>query len=228
MATKTKRSTSVQLKTMAAAIALIGTSAAGAQEATNLPDPRVQMQSCEDVDWASDLLTRYPRIAEGCHEVVVANGSKWARFEADFKQRNIDGSVTANVKDRRGRSMGDLTLMPATGQHALIDGQKVRFADLNRGQSLNMYIPEHMFAVATEPGVPPTQLAQIVVEPVQLAQVTNELPQQQQISPQPRQTLPQQLPSTAGPLPWLLLLGQASLLSGLGLSLRRKFFNQGN
>jgi len=201
------------------AVTLIGAicaSAAGAQQRTdagNLPEPRVQSASCAEVAWNTDLLAQYPRIGEGCHEVVIAEGTKWARFEADLVRSNRDGSVTLEFKDRQGRSMEELTLMPASEQRVSIDGRTYRFSELTRGQELNLYVPEGIFAVGSTPGAPTEQLAQIVREPAPVAQVA-------QADRAPARTLP----STAGPLPLLVLAGLMSLLGGLGLTIRRRFF----
>jgi hypothetical protein len=196
-------------------IGLICMSAAGAQQldTRSLAEPSVQAASCSEVDWAQDMLTLYPRIAEGCQQVVISEGKKWARFDAEFlRSDNRAGTVTLDFKNRQGRSIGVVTLKPAAEQRVLIGGQRYEFSDLTRGQRLNLYVPERMFAVAVEPGAPVEQLAQIVSAPVQLAQA----------DPAPA-TAAQRLPNTAGPLPLFALAGLVSLLAGLSLTIRRRF-----
>jgi hypothetical protein len=214
----------------AALIGLICAGTAGAQQqldTSSLAQARVQTASCTEVDWAKDLLALYPRIAEGCQEVVLAEGVKWARFDADFvRSDNRSSTVTLNFKNRQGTPMGNLTLQPATEQRVSIDGRPYRFSELTRGQQLNLYVPEGIFAVAIEPGAPPEQLAQIVREPISPAQA-NPAPAEllAQADPGPARATPvQRLPATAGPLPWFALAGLISLLSGLGLTIRRRFF----
>jgi hypothetical protein len=212
-----------------ALIGLICAGTAGAQQqldTNNLAQASVQAASCAEVDWATDLLALYPRIAEGCQEVVIAEGVKWARFDADFVRSNNRGStVTLNFKNRQGTSMGAVILRPATEQRVLIDGQRYRFSELTRGQQVNIYVPERMFAVAVEPGAPREQLAQIVREPTGPAQPNPTAAQLlAQADPAPASaTTAQQLPATAGPLPFFALAGLMSLLSGLGLTIRRRF-----
>ena len=213
----------------AALIGLVCAGTAGAQQqldTSNLARSQVQAASCTEVDWAQDLLALYPRIAEGCQEVVLAEGVKWARFDADLVHSDSrNGTVTLNFKNRQGRSMGDLVMRPATEQRVLINGRRYRFSELTRGQQLNLYVPEGMFAVAVEPGAPPEQTAQIVREPVSPAQANPapaQLLAQADLAPAPAPTA-QRLPATAGPLPWLALAGLISLLSSLGLTIRRRF-----
>ena len=202
-----------------ALLAVLCASTASAQQplnTQNLPATRVQTESCADVNWAKDMLTQYPRIAEGCQEVVTSGTRKWARFEADLVRNNPDGTVTLNFKNRQGRSMENLTLMPVPGQTVSIGSRKYRFTELNPGQTVSVYVPEGLFAVASEPGAPAEQLAQIVPATPRVAQATP-------AAAQPSR-MPQRLPSTAGPLPLVALAGLLSALAGLGLSLRRLFF----
>lgn len=216
---QTKANTSRGARIAAIAIGCVCAAAASAQQQqlnTRNLDPSVQAASCAAVEWNKDMLAQYPRIAEGCQEVVTSQGRKWARFGADFVQRHRDGSVTLNFRDRQGRSMEELTLMPADQQRVSIDGRSYRFSELTRGQQLNLYVPEGMYALALEPGAPPEQLAQIVEPPAQQVQLA-------QADRAPAATA-QRLPSTAGPLPFLALGGLMSLLGGLGFSIRRRLF----
>lgn len=221
---------------MAATLGVICAGAAAAQQAPdagrNLPQPRTQAASCSEVAWEKDLVARYPRVGDGCQEVVISQGRKWARFEADFVRSYDDGRVTLDFKDRRGNSIEQLTLRPAPSQRVTIDGRTYQFKDLQRSQALNVYLPEGMFAVATEPGAPPDELAEIVLEPLaRTAQVAPE-PAQPAAAPLLAQAdrtpgrTPAVLPATAGPLPWFALAGLLSLLAGAGLTIRRRFLAQ--
>lgn len=203
---KTKMSVTLMLT----GLFLAGT--AGAQQPLDtqrLADTDVDAASCAAVSWHQDLLAAYPRAGLACHEVIVVNGERWARFETVFQQENRGGSVRSNFRDRQGRSMGSLTMMPAHDQRVLIDGREYAFSELQRGQVLNVYVPEGAYAFALTPGAPVAQRAQ-VVEIVQ------------QPAAQPTRVVATQLPRTAGPLPFLALGGLLSLLGGLGLTIRRR------
>jgi hypothetical protein len=200
------------------AAVLLGLSCAGAAVAQDdVPRPRVQTGSCAEVAWAPDLLSQYPRLAEGCHEVVILEDEKWARFEAGLVQAHNDGSVTLDFKDRFGRSIEELTLMFGPNQRADIDGRSRRFTELERGQVLNVYVPEGIFAVATEPGAAPQELAPVVVAPERLSTA----PPDRTLAAQADTAAARELPRTAGPLPILALAGAISLLGGLGLTIAR-------
>ncbi len=182
-----------------------GVTTAQAQGTQSMPTPDVQAVSCAKVNWSPTLLAQYPRIADGCQEVITVNGKKWARFEGTLVSVKSNGSVTSTVKDRQGRSMGMLNLKPAPGQTVLIDGQNYTFQELNPGQNLNLYIAEGDYAVATEPGAAKNDEAQIIAKPDDVAQT--------------------ELPKTAGPLPWVALGGAVFLFSAFGLALGRRFWS---
>lgn len=206
--------------------------AAGAQQAadggSNLPQPRTQAASCADVAWEADLLARYPRIGDACQEVVMSEGRKWARFEAKLVRAYADGRVTLDFQDRRGSSIEQITLLPARSQRVSIDGRSVEFKDVQRAQELNLYLPEGRFAMATEPGAPLEELAEIMLEPVERSAEVSPEPAQPVTGPLLAQAdrtpgpTPAVLPDTAGPLPLFALAGLLSVLGGLGLTIRRR------
>ncbi len=222
------------IRIAATLIGVVCAGAAAAQQASdggsNLPQPRTEAASCAEVAWEKELLALHPRIGDGCQEVVVSEGLKWARFEAELVRTYGDGRVTLDFKDRQGRSIEQVTVLPARSQRVTIEGRTYQFRDLPDHQELNVYLPEGIFAVAIEPGAPPDQLAEIVLEPavrrVQVAQEPTQItagPLLAQVNPTPGRA-PQALPNTAGPLPLFALAGLLSVLGGLGLTIRRRFF----
>lgn len=198
---------SVRIATFAAGLVVTGLLWSGSAMAQGIPKPQVSTETCAEVKWAPELLQRYPRIPEACQEVVLVNGENWARVEGRLVNVNPNGSVTTMVLNSRGRGMGRLTLKPAPGQKVLLEGREVSFDQLETGAMIHMYIPEHMYAVATEPVEDNAEMATIEQAPE--TEVAAEEPQA--------------LPTTAGPLPWVLLAGGAVLLVGLMLALRRRF-----
>ncbi|MEX0899773.1 MAG: LPXTG cell wall anchor domain-containing protein [Gammaproteobacteria bacterium] len=163
--------------------------------------------SCAAVRWDTRLLAEYPRVAKACHEVIMVEGQKWARFETELVSVNRSGAVKSNFKDRQDNYMGAITIMPAHDQTVAIDGTDYRFSDLRAGQMLNVYVPEGMYAFSMAPGTPPAQVVEIVNEPEPVVAAA---------------PVPARLPSTAGPLPWLALGGLFSLAGGIGFAIRRR------
>lgn len=182
-----------------------------------MPRPSEDASSCQDVEWNTNLLTRYPWAVGSCHEVIVVDGQKWSRFEAEFEGMNRDGTFDVDFLNRQGRSQGVVTLKPGTNQTVLLDNREYAFSELRPNQKLNLYVPEGAYGFAVEPGVESDELVE-VVEPETSAAESRRLAQAEARSERRATTLP----ATAGPLPLVALGGMIALLSGLGLTMRRR------
>lgn len=199
---------------------LIGSSTLAAQETqerSEMPRPSEDASSCQDVEWNTDLLSRYPWAKGSCHEVIVVDGQKWSRFEADFEGMNRDGTFDVDFLNRQGRSQGVVTLKPGSNQTVLLDNREYEFSELRDNQKLNLYVPEGAYSFAVEPGAEPDELVE-VVEPKKPATERTRLARADTRSERRATTLP----ATAGPLPLLALGGMIALLSGFGLTMRRR------
>lgn len=199
---------------------LIGSSTLAAQndtERSKMPRPSEDVSSCMDVDWNETLLTRYPWVMDSCREVILVDGQKWARFEAEFEGMNRDGTFDVDFLNRRGRSQGVVSLKPGADQTVLLDNREYAFSQLIDNQKLNFYVPEGSYAFAVAPGAAPSEMVEVVetrapaAEPVRLAQA--------EPRPASRATT---LPATAGPLPLFALGGVLAMLGGLGMTIRRR------
>lgn len=186
----------------------------------DIPAPHLDRASCEEVNWHRDLLGSYPWVTDACHEVIIIDGQKWARFQGAFQRMNGDGSITSEFRNRQGRARGSIALMPGPDQRVLLDGRPYRFSELREGQILDFYVPEGMYAFSITPGAPPAELVKVVQAPIEPRSEPAPV-QLADVQQQPYST-PSRLPATAGPLPLLGLTGALSLLAGLGLGLRRR------
>ncbi len=202
-----------------------------AQEtARTMPDPGTDRASCSEVDWHQDMLREYPWVGDACHEAIVVDGQKWARFEAEFQRTHSDGTFSSDFRNTRGQSMGSVDLRPESGQRVLLDGRPTPFSDLRRGQILNFYAPEGEYTFTTEPGAAASEQVQIAQRDDRRqtdqrrddqrrdGQSERQLTQAEQRTDTRRETLP----ATAGPLPILGLGGMLSLLGGMALTMRRR------
>jgi hypothetical protein len=207
-------------------MAMSGSALAQAELDTNrLPTPATRVYSCGQVDisWNLELINQYPRINEACHEVVTVDGTKYARFEANFVRVNADGTVTSDFVGPQGRTMGRYTLVPAPDQKVTLSGVEYPFSALKPRQQINLYVPEGATGLASSPTASPQQYARLSAYE-EVAPEQQEQPQPQyvaQADPPPAMAN-ERLPDTAGPLPWFALSGVIALLGGLGLSLGRR------
>jgi hypothetical protein len=185
-------------------------------------DPAMATARCEEVTWHRDLLGKHPFVIDACHDVVIANDERWARFEVEYLGRKADRSVLADFRDADGRSLGLISLRPGENQRVMLDGQPYTWDDVYEGQILNLYVPEGQYGFATEARGTPRELARATdAEPRR-----DDRDRLARAEPRPFDERPrQQLPATAGPLPLLGLAGLMSLLGGLGLTMRRRLRN---
>ncbi len=200
------------------------------QRAPLMPSPDLDRASCSEVEWHRNMTRDYPWVADACHEAIIVDGQKWARFEGEFQRQNRDGTIDTNFRNDRGRSLGTVTLEPGPDQRVMLDGRPTAFSDLRRGQVLNFYAPEGMYAFTTEPGAPDSEQVQIVQRQDdqrrddqtdrQLAQAERD---RQADRDRDQTTRRDTLPATAGPLPMIALGGLLSLLGGITLTVRRRF-----
>ena len=203
------------------ATAMLGVAMAGVASGQDeaFPKERSQPMSCEAVKWNAEMLRVHPTLIDACREVVVVDGQTWARFDAKFVRVEPDGEVVFSVSEPGDRAIEQVRLMPAEGQVAYINDRATPFRQLRTTDSISLYVPEGQYGFATKPGVPREQLAVVVpatTKPVAQAPATATPMVAQQ------RTLPDVLPTTAGPLPLVALGGLLSLLGGLGLTLRRR------
>ncbi len=190
-----------------------------------LADPKTRVQSCNQVDlaWNLQLIEQYPRIADACHEVVVNNNTKWARFEANFLRINADGSVTSEFIGPTGRKMGRYTLIPGPDQQVTLDGRKQPFSALTANQRINLYVPEGATELTSEPMTAPRQQSRIVrYEPIYDDATRQDTRQADAIASTSSDQRMTRLPSTAGALPWFAFGGLLAAFAGLALRIARR------
>ncbi|MEX0708760.1 MAG: LPXTG cell wall anchor domain-containing protein [Woeseia sp.] len=203
-------------------IALAG-SAVAQQEAFQAE--RKSAKSCSEVDWNTDMTRHHPTLIDACQEVVSVDGENWARFAAKFVRVESDGDVIFSVRDQNDRSVEEVVLEPNPGQTAYIDGRATPFSNLRSTDSISLYVPEGQYGFATQPGVSREQVAKVraptdSTRSGSSARVDDTNSTDRTVAR--NDTRRSQLPTTAGPLPWLVLAGLLSMLAGLGLTLRRK------
>lgn len=205
-------------------LALASTAVAQQQLQQDLTDERTRTASCDDVNWNRDMLSQHASLIDACQEVVDVDGENWARFAAKFVRIEPNGDVIFSVRDKNDRSIEEVTLDPVPGQLAYIDGRATAFSSLRTTDSISLYVPEGQYGFATRPGAPREQLATVVVPTDATRSASGSTTDRTTATDRTlaqRDTNREMLPSTAGPLPWLALVGFLSLLGGLGLTLRR-------
>lgn len=173
--------------------------------------------TCDDIEFNAGAFEAYEFADEACLGMVDRNGGTFAKFTAtkvvppDIKQgvstyikfKHNDGTLGPRKKSQLPRSF-----------QTMIDGRPVRLADLDEGQDVNIYIgPEYWVSLAVVEEMVEEEIVEEMVEEAVVLAVEEEIIEEE---------LEAELPTTAGPLPWLALFGSMFLLLGGALRLSRK------
>jgi len=161
-------------------------------------------KDCPGIQWSAEALKAYPNIAKACQAVEERNGKTYVKF-AGTVERNINRGEQLKINFRDGDT---LTLSPPANTTLYVNGKETPVANLQRGDSLQFYVPEDQFvAQVAENDTPQTQY---VVVPIVYREVVREPEQSAAV-----------LPDTAGELPLVALSGLMLLGLGAGLSIAR-------
>ena len=173
--------------------------------------------SCSDIEFNAAAFEAYEFADKACLDMVERNGGVFAKFTATkvvpagvqqgvstfIRFTHNDGSTGPRHKSALPRNF--LTM---------IDGRPVRMADLNEGQDVNIYVsPEYWVPIAVIEEMIEEEIVEEMVEEAIILAVEEEIIEEE---------LEAELPTTAGPLPWLALFGSMFLLLGGALRLSRK------
>jgi hypothetical protein len=219
-----KTTTTLTLTGSLLALAMAGGVSA---QTPDFPPERVAPRTCTDFEFEQRMRSEHPRIINACQEVVVAEGTQWARFDARFDRVNSDRTVTFKVLDRDQRVVGDLTVEPSPGQVAYIDNREVPFDRLQPQDQLNLYAAEGRYGFSSRAGSTRDQFARTpratTAQTAADTRTTADTEWRTDTRTAQQDRRASTLPRTAGPLPWFALGGALSLVGGLGLMLRRRF-----
>ncbi len=153
--------------------------------------------TCDELIWSSEVTSRYPNVADACQEVIVRDGSQYARLIAEVNRVRNNGDLRLRFKHRDGSWSDIVTVSPEYDFPVFIDGNKVLARDLVRGQEIRIYMPSDRWAIAQVEEVEIVVIAVIQDEPE-----------------------PEAIPDTASPLPLIALLG--FLFAGIGGAMTRR------
>jgi hypothetical protein len=158
-------------------------------------DAGMMEKSCDDFELKPEAVERFAELRGSCEAIVERNGRLFAKTRAVVRRTGV-----RNVTLYLPATDHTFTVRPDSGIRALIDGEKHRLTDLNRGQEIRIYISVDEFA---EP----------VIDEVAFVTEDDDIVEQ---AMEPVEALP----TTASPWPGIAAIG--GLLLAAGLLLRRQ------
>lgn len=110
------------------------------------PAALAQQLTCDDIEFHSSAIHKYPSVEQTCHSVVDRDGQLYVRLVADVIRVKADGSVLIDLKSRDGsRYRQDFN--PPPGFRASLSGIPRPTKDLVRGQEIRLYLPANHWQV---------------------------------------------------------------------------------
>lgn len=166
--------------------------------------------SCAELKFIPAVYERWPDANDRCLEIVTRdNGKVYARFEAEVVQQSPTGTYVRWTLRQGGRT-DRVRADPPAGLEAILGGKPASIDRLVEGQKVNMYLPESSWA---QPEVAAAPMA--VAPPPEPAPAPAPMAEPE---PEPAPMMP----TTAGNLGWLAILGGLFLLLGGALRFTRQ------
>lgn len=162
----------------------------------------VAQGGCGAVTFTGSVAAQFPEASNACLEIVTRENKQYAHFKGEIV--SVSGSqVRARFKLPNGEYSQTYSFTPKSGSRVRIAGQNYRFSDLQKGQTLDVYVPPDRW----EFDIPDTEsfAAAPTVETYRVTTVTVG-----------------SLPHTASPVPMVGLLSVVLLALGTGLTFIRR------
>lgn len=170
---------------------------------------------CDDIVFSPEAFAAYDLIDQACLEMVERNGQTFAKLTARVVSQTASGTHLRYRLANGELAPSKLSVAPEAFE-TMISGKPVKMADLDVGQSINIYVGNKYWVNAAEV-VEEAIVEEMVEEAVEEAVVETVI-EEAIVEEEMEATLP----TTAGPLPWLALFGSLFLILGGALRFSRK------
>lgn len=168
--------------------------------------------SCDQIEFTPRVLSQLPNAQDYCLEVALRDNRLYAHFETEFVRRS-GSNVVLRFKKPDGTFSDAVSITPPENQRININGRSFRIRDLNRGDTVDIWLPHDRFEVAfheTE--------EELVAAPTVTTYVVTQVEEEEAT-----------LPATASIMPLVGLLGAlfatiGSVLGWIRFRMRRRQF----
>jgi hypothetical protein len=107
----------------------------------SLAEDAPKLSCIKNITFSQEFLARYPQAGAACREIVMKDGQKWARFDAEVV--DVKGSqITADFIDNHKQSVAKLTFVATPEARLMIDGKEAKFSDLQKGDTISVWTAE--------------------------------------------------------------------------------------
>ncbi len=107
--------------------------------------------ACTEVKYSAEFLAKYPDAPAACLEARDHDGKKYAKFNARVFLNSAD-RTTVELLNVRGDRISTFSFKPAPDAGVNIDGKKVKFTDLKKGETISFWVSEDRLTASELPG----------------------------------------------------------------------------
>lgn len=190
-------------------VALVGLGLSANVSATDL--------TCNDIEFSPEAFAAYEFADQACLEMVDREGGTYAKFTAT---KVVPPDLSPGVSNFLRFKHADGTQGPRhksnlpRNYQIMLDNKPVRLADVDEGQDINIYVGAEYWVSLLE--------VEEMIEEAIVEEVVEEIVEEAIVEEIIEEEMAAELPTTAGPLPWLAVFGSLFLLIGGALRLSRK------
>lgn len=171
--------------------------------------------TCDDIVFSPEAFAAYEFVDKACLELVDRDGTTFAKLTARVVAQTASGT---HLRYRHADGqLGPSHLSTAPNDfETMMSGEPVKMRDLAVRQSINIYVGNKYWVDPTllvEEAIVEEMIEEAIVEEIVEEAIVEEIIEEEMAA---------ELPTTAGPLPWLALFGSLFLLLGGALRVSRK------
>ena len=107
--------------------------------------------ACSEVKYSSEFLAKYPDAPAACLEAIEKGGKRYAKFNARVFLNSAD-RTTVELLNTRGDRLSTFSFKPAADAGVNINGEKVKFTDLKKGEKISFWVSEDRLQASEMPG----------------------------------------------------------------------------
>ena len=165
--------------------------------------------TCSDIEFTPEAVATYEFIDAACLEIVDRDGGTYAKMTAKVVAQT-GGATTVRYRHADGElGPSHKSNAPATFLTSL-GGVPVQMKDIPVRQDVNIYVSDVFWASTA---MVEEMIEEAIVEEIIEEAIVEEIIEEEMAA---------ELPTTAGPLPWLALFGSLFLILGGALRFSRK------
>ena len=106
---------------------------------------------CAEVKYSAEFLAKYADAPAACLEGRDIDGKRYAKFNARVYLNSAD-RTTVELLNVRGDRLSTFSFKPAADAGVNIEGKKVKFTDLKKGETISFWVSEDRLTASELPG----------------------------------------------------------------------------